>query len=193
MALRAWLKNAARIHLTKANGRLCHIGADGSEIPISDFSGNLFVEVPEMTGGDPLSGTIQEHIAHFSIREVFDPVAKRTTGEYQFKESLAILDLRDGKYVLRVLADNVRDLEELYLLIRAGRILPTESWEEPQIKDNSGEDEITLGDEDVVDGGTVSPFLKVDPPCHDFPDHSGNIFGGAEIFPGPRGPQDDRE
>ncbi len=62
---------------------------------------------------------------------------KRTTGEYKYKKATGTVEesMSSGKpsYLVRIEGESLKEIHELYALIRRGDIPPTESWEKKQI------------------------------------------------------------
>ncbi len=76
-----------------------------------------------------------------SFRNQISVDPERARGRYALQSASATVDLvPDGKlghdieYVVQITSETIEDAKKLYYAIRAGEILPTESWEEEQVE-----------------------------------------------------------
>ncbi len=81
------------------------------------------------------------------VRDVIDGISfykripadpERTRGKYISESASATLDWTPGEkgnsYAIQITSKTMEDARKLYYAIRAGEILPTESWEEKQVE-----------------------------------------------------------
>jgi len=79
--------------------------------------------------------SIKDLIEEVSLFDNLPLFPKRILGRYVTKNAVAILRNDDqGRNQLQIVGKDMESVRELYYLIRRGKILPEESWEEEQIK-----------------------------------------------------------
>lgn len=87
---------------------------------------------------DGISETVKDVVSEISFYEWFLIEPERTRGKYELESASATVDLvsveKKDKYVVRIVSKTMEDAKELYHAIRAGKILPVESWEEEQVE-----------------------------------------------------------
>ena len=85
----------------------------------------------------PLPAWMEGLYSELSFCEWFPIEPKREKGVYKLRSARADLDTgRSGKdqhHSVRIVGQKLEDMAELYNLIRSGRILPSESWEDEQM------------------------------------------------------------
>lgn len=107
-----------------------------------EYSGRWYYD-PETWGfisgleiGDVLPPTVASLVQEISVWIFFPNSPSRDKGRYKFKTATATVDRTDSTaaYSLKMLGENWADLQALYFGIRAGKVLPYESWEKSQIE-----------------------------------------------------------
>ncbi|MEK9134740.1 MAG: hypothetical protein AAB451_00315 [Patescibacteria group bacterium] len=97
----------------------------------NDHDGNFYLNVDDLAGVVPYQIPPQM-ITGFSIMSGLSGT-RRLRGIYVLGKSKAVVDgVRDG--IIKVNGASIEDVRSLYSKIRAGTILPAESWEAEQIK-----------------------------------------------------------
>ena len=104
-------------------------------VGVYEDKGRYYVTLSYLT--DTVSEILGDVIEEVSFRECIPAKPKRTIGAYKHKTATAELDVlgqggKDERYFMKLNAGNLEDARELYQLIRAGTIAPTESWETEQ-------------------------------------------------------------
>lgn len=78
--------------------------------------------------------SIMPYVTRFSILESIPDKWHRTSGIYKFRSAMATIDRPPNRITdIKVVGTKIDDVRKLYRLIRAGKILPIESWETDQI------------------------------------------------------------
>lgn len=89
---------------------------------------------------EPIPKLVEDMVEEISFYEWIPGLPKRVGGVYSLKSAMGTLEppqKEQSSYQLRIVGKKLEDIRELYLKIRVGRILPTESWEEKQISSGS--------------------------------------------------------
>lgn len=85
-----------------------------------------------------LSELIEDMVDEISFYKQISLHPKRIMGVYTHESATATVDIgfssREEKYAVKIRGKKMKDVRELYHLIRAGKILPEESWEKEQVK-----------------------------------------------------------
>jgi hypothetical protein len=105
-------------------------------IQFFEDDGRFYLLLHRLEDGVP--ETVKDVVGKISFYEWFLVEPERTRGRYELESASATVDLvsveKKDKYVVRITSKTMEDARELYYAIRAGEILPTESWEEKQVE-----------------------------------------------------------
>lgn len=82
--------------------------------------------------GDPIPPFTEDVVEEVSLYDYFSTFPTRARGVYKYKDATAQLDLPGTNYILQIRGRCLTNVVDLYHQIRAGIILPTESWEAKQ-------------------------------------------------------------
>ena len=138
--IRAYLKGSAPV---TTKNRFSERGGSTQEFYLGDLqvhrdgSGMFYSEVDDTVVS--FSGDIEEVASHFSLRDTFLNSPRRMRGKYFPKKDsnmgVAILDhydQRGERCILTVVGERLTTVIYLHRDIRAGTLMPTESWENEQ-------------------------------------------------------------
>ena len=84
---------------------------------------NLTESVPEI---------LENLVEEISCYEQFPSTPRRTVGVYQYESAKAVLDKYSDRLEVRITGKTIEDVRDIYYRIRAGKIVPTERWDEEQ-------------------------------------------------------------
>jgi len=79
---------------------------------------------------------VSDIVVGVSLHDWIPLTPKRIKGVYKLKSATAIVDLSGDRTEVRITAEKIEDLRELYYKIRTGQILPSENWEAEQITES---------------------------------------------------------
>ena len=87
---------------------------------------------------EDFSELIEDMVEEVSFYEQIPLYPERIMGVYVHKSATATVDIgfsgRKEKYAVKIRGKKMEDVRELYRLIRNGKILPKESWEQEQME-----------------------------------------------------------
>lgn len=112
-------------------------------ISIFREKGRWYFYLHELT--DPISDVVKDIVEEISFYERIPRRPDRISGIYKYKDAEAELD-RSGEavsYGLRIRGKSMENILALYRKIRAGKIVPEESWEEEQVIPAAGSGVVT--------------------------------------------------
>ena len=86
---------------------------------------------------DHVPDTIKEFVEDFSFHGEIATYPKRTIGVYEHQDATAELDRRNEgtkheAQFLKIRSKSIETMHALYRMVRAGTLIPTESWEADQ-------------------------------------------------------------
>ena len=91
----------------------------------------------------PIPEIVSDIVVGFSLRDWIPSRPKRINGIYKLETATATVDTSGDRTEVRITAEKLEDLRELYYKIRAGQTFPSENWEAEQITDPSPKTEET--------------------------------------------------
>ena len=105
-----------------------------SGVKLSHDKGRWYIYLGELT--DPIPAVVENIVEEISLREYLKGGVRRETGIYRYQSAEAEIDAAsaDGKplYMVRIRAQKMEDLLELFRKIKIGSIRPEESYEGQQ-------------------------------------------------------------
>ena len=106
------------------------------EIQFFEDDGRFYLLLHRLEDGVP--EIVKDAVGEISFYEWFLTEPERIRGRYELESAFATVDLvsveKKDKYIVRIVSKTMEDARKLYYAIRAGTILPVESWEEEQIE-----------------------------------------------------------
>lgn len=101
-------------------------------------TGRFYVELSPIDPVPSLESVMKvlgDFVGEISLREYFyfKTFPGRARGVYTYKDAVGVVDLPGEAYWVEIHGKTVENVVRLYQLIRAGKILPVESWEVEQI------------------------------------------------------------
>lgn len=98
--------------------------------------GRWFFYLHELT--DPIPEVVKGLVEEITVQEVFPTHPSRVAGVYRLGDVEAVLDkpISDNCYSLKMRGKSMENMLKLCRTIRAGTVLPDESWEREQLRTN---------------------------------------------------------